>query len=82
MDEQLVGELSYRDFKAEIYSTSVPGEFRVMYLDKSGRQLEEAPLTGISTYKQREQEIIARLRQFSEGAEPAQTPDQGDPGEY
>lgn len=82
MDEQLVGELSYRDFKAEIYSTSVPGEFRVRYLDKSGKQLEEAPLTGISTYKQREQEIVERLRQFSEGGKSAETPDQGDAGEY
>lgn len=82
MDEPLVGELTYRDFKAEIYSTSVPGEFKVKYLDAHGKQIEEAPLTGISSYKQRESEIIDRLRQFSEGTKPAETPYQGDAGEY
>ena len=82
MDVQIVGTLNYQTWKAEIYSTSVPGEFKVVYLDPSGKQLEEAPLTGISTYKQREAEIIDRLRQFSEGAKPAETPYQGDAGEY
>ena len=82
MDAQLVGTLSYQDLKADVYSTSAPGEFRIVYLDASGKQLEEAPLTGISTYKQREAEIIDRLRQFSEGAKPAETPYQGDAGEY
>ena len=82
MDELLVGELHYQDLKAEIYSSSVPGEFKVKYMDGSGKPIEEAPLTGISTYKQREGEIIDRLRQFSEGAKPAETPYQGDAGEY
>ena len=82
MDEPLVGELHYNNFKAEIYSSSIPGEFKVRYLDASGSQIEEAPLTGISTYKQREGEIVDRLRQFSEGARPAETPYQGDAGEY
>lgn len=82
MDEQLVGTVSYKDFKAEIYSSSVPGEFKAVYKNPSGERLEEAPLTGISTYHQREAEIVDRLRQFSEGAKPAQTPYQGDAGEY
>lgn len=82
MDAQMVGTLNYQDWKAEIYSTSVPGEFRVVYLDPSGTEMEEAPLTGISTYKQREGEIIDRLRQFSTGAKPDKTPYQGDAGEY
>lgn len=82
MDEQLVGTLTFADYKAEIYSTSASGEFRVVYLDASGKTLEEAPLTGISTYRQRETEITDRLRQLHEGAQPAQTPYLGDAGEY
>ncbi len=82
MDAQLVGTLNYQDLKADIYSTSAPGEFKIVYLDAGGKQLEEAPLTGISTYKQREAEIIDRLRQFSEGAKPTETPYLGDSGEY
>jgi hypothetical protein len=82
MDTQLVGTLSYGDFKADIYSTSAPGEFKIIYHDASGNPIEEAPLTGISTYKQREAEILDRLRQFSEGAQPAKTPYLGDAGEY
>lgn len=82
MDAQLVGTLSYQDYKADIYSTSVPGEFKVVYLNDAGKPLEEAPLTGISSYKQRETEIVDRLRQLSEGAQPAETPYQGDSGEY
>lgn len=82
MDEHPVGELQYRDYKAEVYSTDSPGEFKVAYLDPAGKQLEEAPLTGISTYKQRESEILDRLRQFAEGAKPSATPYQGDAGEY
>lgn len=82
MDEHPVGVLHYQDLKAEVYSSSVPGEFTVKYLNSSGKLIEEAPLTGISTYKQREAEILDRLRQFAEGAQPADTPYQGDAGEY
>ena len=82
MDAQLVGTLSYQDLKADIYSTSAPGEYKIVYLDAGGKQIEEAPLTGISSYKQREAEIVDRLRQFAEGAQPAATPYQGDAGEY
>ena len=82
MEEQLVGTLTYQEFKADVYSTEMPGEFKIVYLDASGKQIEEAPLTGISTYKQRESEILEQLRKFSEGAKPAATPYQGDAGEY
>lgn len=82
MDAQLVDTFTYGDLKAEIYSTNMPGEFKVIYRDASGVEMEEMPLTGISTYKQREPEILDRLRQLSEGAETRRTPDRGDPGEY
>src|SRR5579875_21094 len=54
MDAQLVETLNDGDVKADIYSLSMPGEFCVVYRDAHGRVLEERPLTGISTYKQRE----------------------------
>ncbi len=82
MDAQHVGTLNYRDCQADIYSTNMPAEFKVIYSDAGGKQLEEAPLTGISTYKQREAEILDRLQKLCEGAPPATTPDQGDSGEY
>ena len=82
MDAQLVDTLTYAGLKADIYSTQLPGEFKVVYRDSAGHDLEEAPLTGISTYKQREPEIRDRLRQLQEGSKPMQTPDQGDAGEY
>lgn len=82
MDAQLVDTLTYADLRADIYSMELPGEFKVIYRDSSGNQLEEVPLTGISSYKQREPEILARLRALSEGAQTRRTPDRGDAGEY
>ena len=81
MDE-LITTLTFDDFKADIYSLSIPGEFKVVYRGPGGEMLEESPLTGISSYRQREPEIMARLSQLSKGAQPASNPDRGDPGEY
>ena len=82
MDEQLVGTLTHGEYKAEVFSTAMPGEFKVCYQDPSGKAIEEAPLTGISSYKQRELEITQRLQQLADGEPPAKTPYQGDSGEY
>jgi hypothetical protein len=82
MDEQPVGTLTFSGYTAHVYSTNTPGEFRVIYQDPAGKTLEEAPLTGISTYHQRESEILDRLRQFRDGARPSRTPDLCDAGEY
>ncbi len=82
MDAQLVDTFTEADLQAEIYSTNLPGEFKVIYRDAAGHQLEEVPLTGISTYKQREPEIRARLHALKEGAKIRSTPDRGDAGEY
>jgi hypothetical protein len=82
MDAQLVDTLTYGDLKAKIYSSSLPGEFRVVYQDAAGNILEEIPLTGISTYKQRRPEIMNRLQELSRGAKVKTNPDLGDPGEY
>jgi hypothetical protein len=82
MEEQLVGTVCHGEYKAEIFSTSLPGEFRVIYCDPNGNVLEEAPLTGISSYKQREAEIARHLQKLAHGAEPPSVPDRGDSGEY
>lgn len=82
MDGELVATLTHNGFKAEVYSLSIPGEFKVVYSSPGGEMIEEKPLTGISSYKQREPEIMARLKQLSKGAAPAKTPDRGDAGEY
>ncbi len=79
---QLVGTVTYGDYKAEVFSTNLPGEFRVAYQNGGGETLEEAPLTGISSYRQRESEISCRLKELAEGAPVPPTPDQGDSGEY
>lgn len=82
MEEQLVGTLRHENYTAEIFSTSLPGEFKIVYHDPEGKTLEEVMLTGISTYKQREAEIHHRLEKFAHGATPSKTPDRGNPGEY
>lgn len=82
MDAQLIDTLTYADLHADIYSMDLPGEFKVVYRDSAGKQLEEVPLTGISSYKQRKPEILARLQELKEGAKTERIPDRGDPGEY
>ena len=82
MDAHLVDTISYAGLSAEVYSTNLPGEFKVIYRDSAGNQLEEVPLTGISSYKQRKPEILDRLRQLSEGGSVPRVPDRGDAGEY
>ena len=82
MDAQLVDTITDGDLKAEIYSTDLPGEFKVIYRNAASAEIEEVLLTGISTYKQRETEIRDKLRSLNEGATPRRRPDRGDPGEY
>ena len=82
MEEQFITSLTHKNYKADIFSTEIPGEFKVCYHGPGGEVLEEVPLTGISSYKQREDEIKGRLKQLSEGAKPQAVPDVGDAGEY
>lgn len=55
--------------KAEIYEAALPGQFLVRYYDSKGAMLAEEELTGVSTYKQREAEILERIQQFCQGAD-------------
>jgi len=82
MDEQPIGRFEHVGFQAEVYSTSLPGEFRIVYRDRSDQILEEGLLTGVSSYRQRESEIIERLKQLSEGKEVAPPADLTSSGEY
>jgi hypothetical protein len=81
-ETQLVGTLTDAGYKAEIFSTNMPGEFKVIYQNPHGEHLEEAPLTGISSYKQRQNEILEHLHKLAHGEALPQVPDLGDSGEY
>jgi hypothetical protein len=67
--------------KAEIYETALPGQFSIRYCDSAGAVLAEEPLTGVSSYRQREQEILSRLQELCEGGKP-QPAELADSGEY
>jgi hypothetical protein len=82
MDEQLVRTLTRGDWTAEIYSMSMPSEFEVVYRNSEGDEVERVTVTGVSSYHQREAEIIARLEQLRKGERSAGKPDLGDAGEY
>jgi hypothetical protein len=82
MDEQLVRTLTRGDWTAEIYSLSMPGEFDVVYRNNQGNEVERVTVTGISSYHQREAEIITHLEQLQKGNLSAAKPDLEDAGEY
>jgi hypothetical protein len=82
MDEQLVRTITRGDWTAEIYSLSMPGEFEVMYRNSQGNEIERVTLTGVSSYHQREAEIITHLEQLEKGDLSAAKPDLEDAGEY
>jgi hypothetical protein len=67
--------------KAEIYETALPGQFTVRYVDVKGATICEEPLSGVSSYHQREREILDRLQQLCEGEKPKSAV-LADPGEY
>ena len=82
MDEQLVHTLTRGDWSVAIYSMSMPGEFEVVYRNGQGDEVERATVTGVSSYHQREAEIIKRLEQLRKGDFSAAKPDLDDAGEY
>lgn len=73
--------LEHGGCKAEIYEEALPGQFSIRYYDSEGTVLAEEPLTGVSSYRQREQEILGRLQQLCEGGQPKPA-ELSDPGEY
>jgi hypothetical protein len=82
MNGEVVATLQFESWKASVYSHAMPGEFSVVYFNSDGNPVERDQLTGISTYHQREPEIMARLQELAHGAEPRKVPDLGDSGEY
>lgn len=70
MEGEVVATLTHDDFKAEIYSLNIPGEFKVIYSSPAGEIVEEQTITGISSYHQRQPEIVTRLHDLSRGAAP------------
>ena len=79
--DTLLTTLEHGKCKAEIYETALPGQFSIHYTNQQGDVLAEEALTGVSSYRQREQEIIARMEEFCKGMEP-QSDALADPGEY
>jgi hypothetical protein len=67
--------------KAEIYETALPGQFTVRYVDDAGGVLAEEQLSGVSSYRQRETEIRARLDELCAGGK-VKTAALADSGEY
>lgn len=81
MEEQLVHTYTREGWTAEVYSLSMPGEFQVVYRDAGGREAERVTITGVSTYHQREEEILGHLEDLQTGAPTDRTKLQ-DAGEY
>ncbi len=80
MDEPLA-TIEEGSVRAEIYECELPGQFTIRYRNQDGSLLCEEPLTGVSSYHQREQEIRSRLSELSKGHEPTGSP-LSDSGEY
>jgi hypothetical protein len=79
MEEQLVHTYTSEGWTAEVYSLSMPGEFQVVYRDGGGREVERVTITGVSTYHQREEEILGQLEKLQTGI-PADKSKLQDPG--
>jgi hypothetical protein len=71
-----------RGCTAEIYEQALPGQFTIIYRSEAGEVLEEAELTGVSTYRQREAEIRDRLDQICAGMQPKDPDALSASGEY
>ena len=67
--------------KAEVYESAMPGQFSIQYYNAAGTLLLEEPLTGVSSYKQREDEILARIEELCQGGNPDSAA-LSDSGEY
>lgn len=68
--DTLLTTLEHGKCKAEIYETTLPGQFSIHYTNDKGEVLAEEALTGVASYRQREEEIIARMDEFCKGMEP------------
>jgi hypothetical protein len=62
--------LEHGGCKAEIFESALPGQFSIRYSDANGDVLAEESLTGVSSYHQREKEIIARIGELCAGGRP------------
>jgi len=79
--DQLLTALENGKCKAEIYETALPGQFTIRYLDEVGGVLFEEQLSGISSYRQRESEILRRLNELCAGRK-VKSATLADSGEY
>jgi hypothetical protein len=80
--EEPIGTVTDGNWKALVYEHKLPGEYTVQYLNEAGNVIEEEPLTGVSSYHQRESEIAQRLRELRGGSKPDEGAELADSGEY
>ena len=80
-DEKHIATLENGDCKADIFTTAMPGQFNIRYCRQDGTVLGEETLSGLSTYRQREDEIQQRLQEICEQGRLEGAP-LADAGEY
>jgi hypothetical protein len=80
MDEP-IGTLEEGNCKAEIFSTDLPGQFTIRYRREDGSIVGEQSLSGLSSYRQREDEIRKQLNNVCMG-KPIDDAALSDSGEY
>lgn len=78
----VIATIQHEGCTAEIHEQPLPGQFTILYKSASGEVMEEAELTGVSTYRQREVEIHKHLEQLCEGQRAAASDALESPGEY
>ena len=81
-ENEPIATLTSGAYKAEVYTCALPSEFIIRFVDGSGTVLEQIDMTGVSTYRQRESEIMDRLRILESGAKPPEPTDLAAAGEY
>jgi hypothetical protein len=79
--DQLLTALENGKCKAEIYETALPGQFTIRYVDEAGALMWEEQLSGVSSYRQRETEILKRLNELCAGRK-VKSAALADSGEY
>jgi hypothetical protein len=78
----VIATIEHDGCTAEIHEQAMPGHFTILYKTASGEVMEEAELTGVSTYRQRQVEIHEHLEQLCAGRRVAPSEALKNPGEY
>ncbi len=80
--DEPIATLTSGTYRAEVFACALPSEFIVRFYDGASVLLEQIDLTGVSTYRLREAEIMDRLRTLEAGGTPPEPTELAAPGEY